>query len=85
MKKFTSSIIALAAVMAANASVMDFTYNHNNDPALAYGYNKKEVLNIAIRINEPGLVGSKVTSLSVPVTTDLTSNIIDDCSAFLTT
>lgn len=85
MKKFTSSIIALAAVVAANATVVDFTYNYNGKPALAFGYNKKETLNIAIRINEPGLVGSKVTSMSVPVTTDLEANILGECSAFLTT
>lgn len=85
MKKITASIVALAAAAAVNASVVDFTYNRAGDVASRYGYDKKEVVNVAIRINEPGLVGSKVTSMSVPVSVNLEANKIGDCTAFLTT
>ncbi len=85
MKKITATLVALAAAAAANASVVEFTYNRAGDVASRYGYDKKETVNVAIRINEPGLVGSKVTSMSVPVSVNLATNTLGDCTAFLTT
>lgn len=85
MKKITATLVALAAAAAANAAVVDFTYNRAGDIASRYGYDKKETVNVAIRINEPGLVGSKITSMSVPVSVNLEANKLGDCTAFLTT
>lgn len=86
MKKFTSFLFTVAAAMSLNAaSTTNFSYNFDRGEVLAYGYNKLEKLNIAIRINEPLLVGAQITSVSVPVTTDLTLNKLGECSAFLTT
>lgn len=85
MKKFTSSILAIAAAFAANAGTVEFTYNRENQDPEPFGYNKKETINVAIRISDPALVGSKVTSMSVPLTTDLAYLDLENCSAFLTT
>ncbi len=87
MKKFTSLLFSVAAVVSLHAapSTTKFSYNFDGGEVLAYGYNKVETINIAIRINEPSLVGSQITSVSVPVTTDLTLNTLGECSAFLTT
>ncbi len=85
MKKFTSTVIALAAAIASNAAVVNFSYNTDNGELAAFGYDKKETLNVAIRIDDPSLVGAKVTSMSVPVTIDFKTVGLGECSAFLTT
>ncbi len=85
MKKFTSSLIALAAALAANATVVDFTYNRGGNEIKAYGFNRVDIVNVAIRINDPAMVGSKVTGISVPVTANLTANTLSEASAFLST
>lgn len=85
MKKFTSFLFTVAAAMTVQAaSTIDFTFNRDGGEVMAYGYNKIETINIAIHIDEPALVGAQITSMSVPVTTDLELNTIGDCSAFLT-
>ncbi|MDE7110309.1 MAG: hypothetical protein K2O38_00215 [Muribaculaceae bacterium] len=85
MKKISAIMVALAATIAANASIVDFTYNRAGDVASRFGYDKKEVVNVAIRIKEPGLVGCKVTSMSVPVSVNLEATTLGECTAFLTT
>ncbi len=79
--------IAAFAAMAcipsmADAKQIEFTYNPNGEEAMGYGFGKKETYDVAIRINEPSMVGAKVTgfSVAVPVTTD-----VNEYSAWLTT
>lgn len=85
MKKFTSTVIALAAALATNAAVVNFTYNTDNGELASFGYDKKETVYVAIRIDDPSLVGAKVTSMSVPVTVDFKTTTLGQCTAFLTT
>lgn len=86
MKKFTSFLFTMAAAMSVQAaSTIDFTYNRAGGEVMGYGFNKIETINVAIRINEPALVGAQITSMSVPVTTDLELNVVGECSAFLST
>lgn len=86
MKKFTSTVIALVAAIAANAAVVNFTYNTENSVPFGLGYDKiKDTYYVAIQIKEPSLVGSKVVSMSVPVSVDLSTTTLGECKAFLTT
>lgn len=84
MKKIISTVVALAAAISTNAAVVDFTYNTGNGTIVSYGFDKKETVNVAIRIADPSFVGATVTSMSVPVT-DLKSIDAGECKAFLTT
>lgn len=70
---------ALAAIVS-QAATLDFTYNYSGDAGQKYGFDKAETYDVAIRIDNPSLVGAKVTGIRVPLTADG----IEDASAWLT-
>lgn len=79
------SVAATVCVAAAaNAGTVDFTYNTDNNPVVKYGFDKKENISVAIKIQSPVVVGKKITSISVPVT-DIDVVKFDTPSAFITT
>lgn len=59
------SCVAALAMAGATASTVEFSYNANGQEPLCYGFNRKETYDVAIRIKEPGLTGTKITKLSV--------------------
>ena len=65
------------AVMAltASASTLDFTYNFAGVNNRSYGFNKAETYDVAIRIDNPSLVGAKVTGIRVAVPQESTGNV----------
>lgn len=62
-----TGVVAAAAAPAAVAGEIDFSYNPDGLDYYVYGFNKKETYDIAIKINDPMLVGCRVTGISVPV------------------
>ena len=80
MKKYLlASWLALAAI-AAQAATLDFTYNFAGGGNRSYGFNKAETYDVAIRLDNPSLVGAKVTGIRVAIPDDNISNV----SAWLT-
>lgn len=68
MRKYILSAVLLTAVSAVTAQTsIDFSYNYDNAEPTWYGTKLKEVYDVAIRIDNPGLTGSKVTRISVPM------------------
>lgn len=65
------------AVMAltASASTLDFTYNFAGVNNRSYGFNKAETYDVAIRIDNPSLVGAKVTGIRVAIPQESTGNV----------
>ena len=73
--KISKSIIAMAAAAAmalpatdATAGNLDFTYNVDGVPAMMWGTSAKtQTYDVAIRIDDPALVGAKVLGFNVLV------------------
>ena len=72
-------LAALALPASGRAATVDFSYNPNPDTEdyTVFGYNKKETYDVAIRIDDPTLVGASVISLRVfiPVEESWVENI----------
>lgn len=83
--KRTMVIAALSAIfptLSSAAPTLDFSYNINDDHAMLYhGFNKEEVYDVAIKICNPLLTGSRVTGVSVYIPGEDTQ--ITDCSGWL--
>ena len=63
MKKLIlSSLLAVAAV-SASAAEASITYTYAGNDLLSWGRFKAETYDVAIRLNDPALVGKKITSL----------------------
>lgn len=66
--RLTIAASLLAAVsLAAPAADVNFTYNTAGATPNVYGFEKKETYDVAIRIDDPKLIGAKVTGLYVPI------------------
>ncbi len=74
--------IMLAGGLFSQAATVDFSYNFTGETPEAYGAGKSETIDVAIRLSDPGLVGKKVISLSVPVVGE--ASALEGFSAFLT-
>lgn len=84
MISMAAAALAAAACPALlpAATTLDFTYNINEDQsALYHGFNKEEIYDVAIRICNPLLAGSRVTGISVYIPGDEAQ--IADCSGWL--
>ncbi len=91
MNRLTGSMAAtvaaaLTAAMcpgpASAAPTLDFTYNITDDHTTLYhGFNKEEVYDVAIRICNPLLAGSRVTGISVYIPGEEAQ--VADCSGWL--
>lgn len=67
--------------IAVFAGEIDFTYNVNNEEYKVYGFQKKETYDIAIKIDDAGYVGAKLTSITVGLPVD--KEAVADISAWL--
>lgn len=74
--------LCAAMTLPAFAVEMEYTYNVNNDDPKVYGFNKKETYDVAILLNDPSLVGAKITGMKVLLPVDLSS--IEGLSAWMT-
>lgn len=83
MKSTIAAGVALCCAMSASAFETEFSYNKNGEDYKVYGYEKKEVYDIAIKINDPTLVGAKITGLYVPIPAE--NAWITDCSGWVST
>lgn len=67
--KLTRTIISMAAWLAmttqATGAELDFSYNNSGKEPDIYGFAKMETYDVAIRIDDPSLVGSKVKGFEV--------------------
>ncbi len=76
--KFSKTIISMAAGLAvvapAYAVELDFSYNTAGDPYDVYGFAKVENYDVAIRLDDPALVGSKVLGFYVEASSVGTSD-----------
>ena len=85
MKIFRLTVGALCALFASaslEASTIDFTYNSDGATPQAWGFAKKETYDVAIRLADAALVGSKVTGMRVQVpVTD--ASLLGNVSAWL--
>lgn len=81
MTTFKLSTLSAAAVLAmagfsANAAEVEFSYTYGAEDFENVGTTKAETYDVAIRITDPSLVGSKIKAFNVPIPeTDLISNI----------
>ncbi len=55
----------LAMTTQATGAELDFSYNNSGNELDIYGFAKMETYDIAIRIDDPSLVGSKVKGFEV--------------------
>ena len=85
MKKslLTGAVIAAMTVAGASAATLDFSYNNSSQEGVAFGVQSKVAYDVAIRIDDPELVGKKILSLEVPVQGVASS--IGDVKGWLTT
>ena len=82
MKKLFITTLCLATAASSLAAELEYTYNVNNDDPLVYGFNKKETYDVAILLNDPSLVGAKVTGMKVLLPVDASS--VDNLSSWMT-
>lgn len=68
-KRMTAGAIALLAASTVGVSAADvvFSYSDLQEEYAMYGKSSKETYDVAIRIAQPELVGSRITSFSVPM------------------
>lgn len=84
MRNKTLCMTVLAAVsFSAAATDIDFTYNVDNKEPKAYGFDKKEKYDVAIKIDDPVYVGAKVTGFTVDL--PVGTGAIDAVSGWLST
>lgn len=74
MQKFLTAAL-LCIPITASAKQIQYSYTTQTEPQAAYGFGKAETYDVAIRINDASLAGTKVTALSVPILGS--ENIID--------
>lgn len=78
MKKLLSIALVVAGfTISATAENVDFTYNVDHKTSKVYGFKKKETYDVAIKIDDPALIGAMVTGLEVtlPIETSDATNL----------
>lgn len=63
MKKLISSFVLGATVLAASAVENTLTFTYAGDDFGSWGKGKSETYDVAIRLNDPNLVGKKITAI----------------------
>lgn len=61
----TYAAIALSSLSASAESILDFSYNSEGAVPNIFGFEKTESYDIAIRVDDPSLVGCQVVGMSV--------------------
>ena len=82
MKKFYLLALAAATAASALATDLEFSYNYSNVAPGYYGTKKKENYDVAICIENPALIGTKITGVKVQLPGD--ASLYAAPSAFLT-
>lgn len=82
MKRFTFILFALLTFIGANAQSIYYGNYTGNETLANWGTSKAENYSVAMKIDNPGLVGMKVTGLRIPVNPAAVD--VADFSAFLT-
>lgn len=81
MKRIYAALFGVGLAFSASAEVQDMIYTYANDDLGYWGKGKTETIDVAMRINNPGLAGKQITS----VTTLLNATEgISDVSIWLT-
>ena len=64
--------LATCAVAFSTAQAVEiaFTYGNPEEEYKVYGFEKKEVYDVAIRITDPAYIGCKVKGFTVPLPAD---------------
>ena len=63
MKKFYAALFSMGLAFSVSAEVQEITYTYANDDLAYWGKGKTETIDVAMRINNPGLAGKKITSV----------------------
>lgn len=79
--KVAIAIAMSSLALSATAAELDFTYNKGGADSKVYGFNKKETYDVAIKIDDPAVVGCKVKGLSVDL--PVSDGAIADLSGWL--
>lgn len=82
MKRFLTTVLGALGVAAAAAGSVDYGYVAPDADAVLWGTAKAEIYNAAIRIDDPSLVGKKVTAVKFMWNHAATAV---NCKAFLAT
>lgn len=80
--RISAFLLMMVAALGAMAQRTTFGYVHNYQDLVSWGTAKTETYNFAIRIADPGLAGSKVTGVRVPL--NPAANNLADGRAFIT-
>lgn len=77
MKKSKIALMLMLTGLSAGASQLDFTYNEEGKEPFAYGMERKDNYDVAIKIADPSYVGARVTGFTVgmPVSDENITNI----------
>ena len=82
MKNILITALCLSTALSMTAVEMEYTYNVNNDDPMVYGFNKKETYDVAVLLNDPTLIGAKVSGMKVFLPVDESS--LANLSAWMT-
>lgn len=83
MKKCKITLMLMLTALSAGATQLDFTYNEEGKEPFAYGMDRKDSYDVAIKLVDPSYVGARVTGLTVALPVDAQS--LSDVSAWMST
>lgn len=83
MKNFYIIAAAACSMLSASAAESSYSFNPSGEAVEYYGTGKKENYDIAVCLNNPALVGAKVTGIRVEIPGD--PALYSSSSAFMTT
>ncbi|MDE5796691.1 MAG: hypothetical protein K2H75_06245, partial [Muribaculaceae bacterium] len=63
MKRIYAALFSVGLAFSVSAEVQDMIYTYANDDLGYWGKGKTETIDVAMRINNPGLAGKKITSV----------------------
>ncbi len=64
MKRIYAALFGVGLAFSASAEVQDMIYTYANDNLGYWGKGKTETIDVAMRINNPGLAGKQITSVT---------------------
>lgn len=67
MKNILLYGICLLSALSASPAEVEYSLNANGNPTRGYGFDKEETYDVAIKVSDPSLMGSKITGLQVPL------------------
>ena len=73
--------LALTICNQSKAIEIEYSYNTDNRESITYGYDKKEEYDVAIKICDPALTGSRILGMKFSIACD--PEVVDNCSVWL--